>query len=124
MAMGLGSTAAPWLVMQPAVGLGVATAKTPDPTATRLPSLRTHAISAHARPEPEPRWPTAPGAGSDDPRGARGAVSSDLRLAEGLGSPFALAPPREAASHTPRSVSVSSGIRCLCQRRGGRKEAC
>jgi hypothetical protein len=32
MATGLGSTAAPWLVMQPAFGLGVAAAKTPDPT--------------------------------------------------------------------------------------------
>ncbi len=43
MAMGLGSTAAPWLVMQPAFGLGVAAAKTPDPTVARLRSLRTHA---------------------------------------------------------------------------------
>ena len=43
MAMGLGSTAAPWLVMQPAFGLGVAAAKAPDPTAARLRSLRTHA---------------------------------------------------------------------------------
>jgi hypothetical protein len=29
--------------MQPAFGLGVAAAKTPDPTAARLRSLRTHA---------------------------------------------------------------------------------
>lgn len=43
MAMGLGSIAAPWLVMQPAFGLGVAAAKTPDPTAVRLRNLRTHA---------------------------------------------------------------------------------
>ena len=43
MAMGLGSTAAPWLIMQPAFGLGVAAAKSPDPTVARLRSLRTHA---------------------------------------------------------------------------------
>jgi hypothetical protein len=43
MAIGLGSIAAPWLVMQPAFGLGIAGAKTPDPTATRLRNLRTHA---------------------------------------------------------------------------------
>jgi hypothetical protein len=43
MGMGLGSTAAPWLVMQPAFELGVAAEKTPDPTAARLRSLRTHA---------------------------------------------------------------------------------
>jgi hypothetical protein len=43
MIVGLGTIAAPWLVMQPAFGLGVAAAKTPDPTAARLRSLRTHA---------------------------------------------------------------------------------
>jgi Protein of unknown function (DUF2938) len=43
MAVGLGSTAAPWLIMQPAFGLGVAAAKTPDPTTARLRGLRTHA---------------------------------------------------------------------------------
>lgn len=43
MAIGMGTIAAPWLVMQPAFGLGVAAAKTPDPTTARLRSLRTHA---------------------------------------------------------------------------------
>jgi hypothetical protein len=43
MAVGMGTIAAPWLIMQPAFGLGVAAAKTPDPTAARLRSLRTHA---------------------------------------------------------------------------------
>jgi hypothetical protein len=43
MAIGLGTIIAPWFVMQPAFGLGVASAKTPDPTAARLRSLRTHA---------------------------------------------------------------------------------
>ncbi len=43
MAVGLGSIAAPWLLMQPAFGLGFAGAKTADPTATRLRNLRTHA---------------------------------------------------------------------------------
>lgn len=43
MAIGMGTIAAPWFVMQPAFGLGVAGAKTPDPTAARLRSLRTHA---------------------------------------------------------------------------------
>jgi DUF2938 family protein len=43
MAVGLGSTAAPWFVMQPAFGLGVAAASTPDPKVARLRSLRTHA---------------------------------------------------------------------------------
>lgn len=43
MAVGMGTIVAPWFVMQPAFGLGVAGAKTPDPTAARLRSLRTHA---------------------------------------------------------------------------------
>ncbi len=43
MAIGMGTIVAPWFVMQPAFGLGVAAAKTPDPTAARLRSLRTHA---------------------------------------------------------------------------------
>jgi hypothetical protein len=43
MAIGLGTIIAPWFLMQPAFGLGVASAKTHDPTAARLRSLRTHA---------------------------------------------------------------------------------
>lgn len=55
MAAGIGTTAAPFLLMQPAFGLGVAAAKTPQPTVVRLRGLRAHAIygfglylSAHA----------------------------------------------------------------------------
>lgn len=40
--MGLATVAAPWLVMQPAFGLGVAASKTPSPTAARIGSLRAH----------------------------------------------------------------------------------
>lgn len=41
-AMGLASVAAPWFVMQPAFGLGVAASKTPNPGQARLGSLRAH----------------------------------------------------------------------------------
>ncbi|AXB41375.1 DUF2938 family protein [Amycolatopsis albispora] len=41
---GVATTAAPWFIMQPAFGLGVAAAKTPDPALVRWRSLRTHAI--------------------------------------------------------------------------------
>jgi hypothetical protein len=41
---GLVSVALPYLVMQPAFGLGVAGARTPDPLATRLRSLITHLV--------------------------------------------------------------------------------
>jgi len=44
MATGIGSTIAPWVLMQPAFGMGVAASKTPDPTMARLRSLRAHAI--------------------------------------------------------------------------------
>ncbi|MFD5867226.1 DUF2938 domain-containing protein [Corynebacterium sp. NPDC060344] len=43
LAMGIGTVAAPWLIMQPAFGMGVAAARTPDPAAARLGSLRAHA---------------------------------------------------------------------------------
>jgi hypothetical protein len=36
--------AAPFLLMQPALGAGIAAAKTPNPTAARLRSLMTHAV--------------------------------------------------------------------------------
>jgi hypothetical protein len=43
-ATGLGSTVAPFALMQPAFGMGLAASKTPDPTVARLRSLRAHAI--------------------------------------------------------------------------------
>jgi hypothetical protein len=42
--IGLGTILAPWLVMQPAMGAGIAGSRTPDPTATRLRNLGTHAV--------------------------------------------------------------------------------
>ena len=44
LAIGLGTIAAPWLVMQPGMGAGIAGSKTPNPTATRLRNLATHAV--------------------------------------------------------------------------------
>lgn len=44
LALGVGTVAAPWLILQPAFGLGIAGANTPDPHRTRVRSLRTHAI--------------------------------------------------------------------------------
>lgn len=38
--MGLATVAAPWFVMQPAFGFGMAASKTPSPTQARLGSLR------------------------------------------------------------------------------------
>ena len=42
--VGIGTLAAPFLVMQPAMGAGIAASRTPRPTAARLQSLITHAI--------------------------------------------------------------------------------
>jgi|SRR6188472_2455049 len=42
--VGIGSVAAPFLLMQPGMGLGVAASRTPNPAAARLRSLTTHAI--------------------------------------------------------------------------------
>lgn len=42
--MGIGSVAAPFLLMQPGMGLGVAARRTPHPGAARLRSLVTHAL--------------------------------------------------------------------------------
>jgi hypothetical protein len=42
--VGLGTIAAPWLVMQPAMGAGVAGSRTPNPAATRLRNLGTHTV--------------------------------------------------------------------------------
>jgi hypothetical protein len=44
LAVGLGTIVAPWLVMQPAMGLGFAGARSPHPAATRLRNLGTHAV--------------------------------------------------------------------------------
>jgi hypothetical protein len=41
---GLVTVAAPWLVMQPAMGAGIAASKTPAPTKNRLRSLANHAV--------------------------------------------------------------------------------
>ena len=44
MLIGLGTILAPWLVMQPAMGAGIAASRTPNPTAARLRNLATHAV--------------------------------------------------------------------------------
>lgn len=43
-AIGLGTVVAPWFIMQPAMGAGIAAARSPDPAATRMRNLGTHAI--------------------------------------------------------------------------------
>jgi hypothetical protein len=42
--VGIGGVAAPFLVMQPGMGAGIAASRTPRPSAARLQSLVTHAI--------------------------------------------------------------------------------
>jgi len=42
--VGLLTILAPWLVMQPAMGAGIAGSRTPDPRATRLRNLGTHTV--------------------------------------------------------------------------------
>ncbi|MCY4779991.1 DUF2938 domain-containing protein [Sphingobacterium sp. UT-1RO-CII-1] len=42
--VGLLTTVAPWFIMQPAFGFGIAAAKTPNPYLSRLRSLNAHAI--------------------------------------------------------------------------------
>lgn len=42
--VGIGSVAAPFLVMQPAMGAGIAASRTPHPGAARLQSLVTHMV--------------------------------------------------------------------------------
>ena len=44
LAVGFGTVVAPWFVMQPAMGIGLAAAKSPNPAATRLRNLATHAV--------------------------------------------------------------------------------
>lgn len=42
--IGLATTLAPWLMMQPAFGFGIAASKLPNPSVARLRSLQTHLI--------------------------------------------------------------------------------
>lgn len=42
--IGLATTLAPWLMMQPAFGFGIAASKLPNPTVARLRSLQAHLI--------------------------------------------------------------------------------
>lgn len=44
LAVGLGTIVAPWLVMQPGMGAGIAGSQTPNPAATRLRNLATHTV--------------------------------------------------------------------------------
>jgi len=44
LAFGIGTVLFPFLVMQPALGLGIAASKTGDPARARLKSLATHAV--------------------------------------------------------------------------------
>ena len=44
LAVGIGTVVAPWFVMQPAMGAGLAGSRTPDPRATRLRNLAMHAV--------------------------------------------------------------------------------
>lgn len=44
LSVGIGSVAAPFLLMQPGMGLGIAASRTPNPPAARLRSVVTHAI--------------------------------------------------------------------------------
>lgn len=42
--VGVGTVAAPWFLMQPGMGAGIAASRTPRPWAARLQSLLTHAV--------------------------------------------------------------------------------
>ena len=44
MLIGLGTIVAPWFILQPGMGAGIAASKTPDPRAARLRNLTTHTI--------------------------------------------------------------------------------
>lgn len=44
LALGLATVLVPWLVMQPAMGAGVAASRTPNPGQARLRSLATHVV--------------------------------------------------------------------------------
>jgi hypothetical protein len=42
--VGIGTVVAPWFIMQPAMGAGIAASRTPRPAMARLHSLLTHAV--------------------------------------------------------------------------------
>ena len=42
--VGLGTVLIPYFIVQPALGLGIASSKTPNPTQARLKSLMTHTV--------------------------------------------------------------------------------
>jgi len=42
--VGIGTVVAPWFIMQPAMGAGIAASRTPRPAEARLHSLLTHAV--------------------------------------------------------------------------------
>ena len=44
LAVGIGTVAAPFFLMQPGMGAGIAASRTPRPNAARLQSLLTHAV--------------------------------------------------------------------------------
>ena len=44
LAVGIGTVAAPFLILQPGMGAGIAASRTPRPNAARLQSLLTHAV--------------------------------------------------------------------------------
>ncbi len=44
LAVGIGTVAAPFFLMQPGMGAGIAASKTPSPNAARLQSLLTHTV--------------------------------------------------------------------------------
>lgn len=44
LAIGIATVAAPFLLMQPGMGAGIAASRTPNPSAARIQSLATHAI--------------------------------------------------------------------------------
>ena len=44
LALGIGTVAAPFLIMQPGMGAGIAASRTPRPNAARLQSIVTHAV--------------------------------------------------------------------------------
>lgn len=44
LAVGIGTVAAPFLLMQPGMGAGIAASRTPRPGAARMQSLATHAV--------------------------------------------------------------------------------
>jgi hypothetical protein len=46
LAVGIGTVVAPWFVMQPAMGAGIAGSRSPNPLATRLRNLGTHTVYA------------------------------------------------------------------------------